>query len=190
VKILEDRSLLKVGSTTFLTIYEKHSPTTIEIEDPVGLEIIEVFTGTNGTNGQDLEIRAENSTIQTRYTNEVSWKDLIDLTTVPGKSIEMNVSDTHIQWRLTGDPLWIDIISLEELRSGAEYVHPSNHPASIIVEDANRVFISETEKENLLSMYETREYVYNQILSSSQWNIEHNLNRFPSVSIVDSAGSV
>lgn len=33
-------------------------------------------------------------------------------------------------------------------------------------------------------------YVHNQIVPSSTWVITHNLNKFPSVTIVDSAGTV
>lgn len=33
-------------------------------------------------------------------------------------------------------------------------------------------------------------YVYNQISASKVWTINHNLNKYPSVSIVDSAGNL
>lgn len=33
-------------------------------------------------------------------------------------------------------------------------------------------------------------YVYTQTVTASSWEIEHNLGRFPSVEVVDSAGSV
>lgn len=33
-------------------------------------------------------------------------------------------------------------------------------------------------------------YVHQQMVPSATWNITHNLNRFPSVTVVDSAGSV
>jgi hypothetical protein len=36
----------------------------------------------------------------------------------------------------------------------------------------------------------TTTYIHNQQQSTSSWEIEHNLNRFPSVEVVDSAGSV
>ena len=35
-----------------------------------------------------------------------------------------------------------------------------------------------------------KNYVHNQIASSNTWNIANNLNKFASVSVVDSAGSV
>jgi len=33
-------------------------------------------------------------------------------------------------------------------------------------------------------------YVHNQITASTTWNIQHNLNDYPSVTVIDSAGSV
>lgn len=33
-------------------------------------------------------------------------------------------------------------------------------------------------------------YTHNQIASSSTWTINHNLNKYPSVTVVDSAGTV
>lgn len=33
-------------------------------------------------------------------------------------------------------------------------------------------------------------YVHDQIMASSQWTIGHNLNKFPTVTIVDSSGNV
>ena len=35
-----------------------------------------------------------------------------------------------------------------------------------------------------------KRFVYNQSSSSSVWTIEHNLNKFPSVTVVDSAGTI
>lgn len=35
-----------------------------------------------------------------------------------------------------------------------------------------------------------KHYVHTQMVASASWTIEHNLNKFPSVSIVDSGGSV
>ena len=35
-----------------------------------------------------------------------------------------------------------------------------------------------------------KHYVYNQVVASNEWNIQHNLNKYPSVTIVDSAENV
>ena len=33
-------------------------------------------------------------------------------------------------------------------------------------------------------------YVFEQNIASKEWNVEHNLNKYPSITVVDSAGSV
>lgn len=35
-----------------------------------------------------------------------------------------------------------------------------------------------------------KHYVYNQVVALNEWNIQHNLNKYPSVTIVDSAENV
>jgi len=35
-----------------------------------------------------------------------------------------------------------------------------------------------------------KRFVYNQNVASAVWNIEHNLNKFPSVTVADSAGTI
>lgn len=41
------------------------------------------------------------------------------------------------------------------------------------------------EKEKLNNLESDKTYVYTQVFETTSWNIEHNLNKFPSVSIVD-----
>ena len=36
----------------------------------------------------------------------------------------------------------------------------------------------------------TNTYVHDQMVASAHWTIEHNLDKYPSVSVVDSAGSI
>ena len=42
------------------------------------------------------------------------------------------------------------------------------------------------DKEKLNGLESDKTYVYTQVFETTSWNIEHNLNKFPSVSIVDS----
>lgn len=65
---------------------------------------------------------------------------------------------------------------------------PENLPASAIVEDSERVFLTSSEKSNLLSFKES--YTHNQMVSSDRWIINHNLGKFPSVTVKDSADSL
>ena len=65
---------------------------------------------------------------------------------------------------------------------------PENLPASSIVEDSERVFLTSSEKSNLLSFKES--YIHNQMESSAKWIVNHNLGKFPSVTVKDSAESL
>lgn len=47
-------------------------------------------------------------------------------------------------------------------------------------------FVSKEEKQKI---GKSETYVHNQMASSSVWEIEHNLGKFPSITIVDSAGT-
>lgn len=41
-----------------------------------------------------------------------------------------------------------------------------------------------------LGIISDKEFVYNQVTSSDIWEITHNLNKYPAVTVVDSGGSV
>lgn len=68
------------------------------------------------------------------------------------------------------------------------YAHPETHNAGMIVENDDRVFLTCNEKKDLLSRKDSE--VYTQITPSTVWTISHEMNRFPSVTVVDSANSV
>ncbi len=44
--------------------------------------------------------------------------------------------------------------------------------------------------EQMASIYADKHYIHNQIKSSDVWTIQHNLDKYPSVIIVDSSNSV
>ena len=71
---------------------------------------------------------------------------------------------------------------------GETYIHPDTHPAAMIVESEERVFLSNQEKTALLSF--TESYVHDQLSSSAVWAVMHNLNKYPNVTILDSAGTL
>ena len=68
------------------------------------------------------------------------------------------------------------------------YTPPSSYPASMIVEDAERMFVTEAEKAALLGFRESD--VFTQMVSSATWTIQHNLDKYPSVTVIDSAGTI
>ena len=65
------------------------------------------------------------------------------------------------------------------------YTHPETHSADMIEETEERNFISVSEKEKALETY-----VYYQIEGSDEWVITHNLDKYPSVSVVDTGDSL
>lgn len=65
---------------------------------------------------------------------------------------------------------------------------PTSFPAAGVVEDEGHVFLTASQKSDLLSFKEN--FVHNQLLAADTWNITHNLGKHPSVTVVDSAGTV
>lgn len=70
---------------------------------------------------------------------------------------------------------------------GETYIHPATHPAAMIVESADRVFLSAAERTSLLTKKD--DYVHTQSSPSAVWYVSHNLGKQPAVTIVDSAGT-
>lgn len=70
------------------------------------------------------------------------------------------------------------------------YKHPDTHPASMIEEEDNRMFMTMTEKEELQGLLERETFVHTQIEATKEWIISHPLNKHPAVAVVDSAGSI
>lgn len=67
-----------------------------------------------------------------------------------------------------------------------EIFHFETSAEQVIVSD-DKQFITAEEKEFLA---QPKHYVHNQMSASSDWLVQHDLGRYPSVSIVDSAGSL
>lgn len=70
------------------------------------------------------------------------------------------------------------------------YEHPDTHPASMIEEEDNRMFMTMTEKEELQGLLERETFVHTQIEATKEWIISHSLDKYPAVAVVDSAGSI
>lgn len=75
---------------------------------------------------------------------------------------------------------------LESLKGkdGGAYIHPDSHPADMIEETEERQFISLEEKLRLSG------YIHDQIAPSRIWHVTHNLDKFPSVTVVDTGNNV
>lgn len=75
---------------------------------------------------------------------------------------------------------------IKNSRGEYEIVHFQTS-ADQIITDENFQFVTLEEKEQISKI---KHYVHNQIAANNVWEINHNLGKFPSVSIVDSAGTV
>ena len=101
-----------------------------------------------------------------------------------GREILFQVNETHIQWQYAGEETWTNLIAIADLKGDT----PTSFPAAGVVEDEGHVFLTANQKSDLLSFKEN--FVHNQLLAADTWNITHNLGKYPSVTVVDSAGTV
>lgn len=115
---------------------------------------------------------------------------LVGIVSDDGLSVNVTIVGTGEQGEIGKSTyeLWLEAGnegSLNDyLESIGAYIHPESHPASMIVEDVDRNFITQLEKDNLYG------YVHEQIKASKTWVIVHNLGKHPSVSVVDSSGKL
>ena len=79
--------------------------------------------GIQGEAGKEVQLQVTATHIQWKYTDEVTWTDLILLSTLKGDTgddgleIELQVTATHIQWQYVGGS-WTNLIALSELVGG------------------------------------------------------------------------
>ena len=75
---------------------------------------------------------------------------------------------------------------IKNSKGGYETVHFQTS-ADLIVTNDDLQFVTKEEKQKINSI---KSHMHNQISSAAVWDIQHNLGKFPSVSVVDSAGSI
>lgn len=73
---------------------------------------------------------------------------------------------------------------IEFLRANT-YVHPETHSANMITETEEKQFLTGYEKNIVLTTC-----IHEQIASSNEWTVIHNLNKYPSVTIVDTVNNI
>jgi hypothetical protein len=112
-----------------------------------------------------------------------------------GKSIEYNWNGTQLGVRVEGttEYVYVDLKGEkgetgEQGPPGPKGDTPTSFPAAGVIEDEGHVFLTANQKSALLSFKEN--FVHNQLLAAAVWNITHNLGKYPSVTVVDSAGTV
>ena len=93
--------------------------------------------------------------------------------------------DTNIIAVISND-LTIETIIVEEVQIVAEII--GEGPPGYTPQKGIDYFTQEDIDELVSEIRQT--YIHEQILASNVWNITHNLGKFPSVTVVDSAGSL
>lgn len=140
--------------------------------------------------------------------------NIYTMETGDGRDIELAIVDEYICWRRVNDVNWIQLIPLSALKGDSpikgidywteedkatilEYINeaiggniPHNNLIDRDADDAHPISSISGLKERLDSIVEDKSYVHYQRTSSDRWDIVHNLNKYPSVAIVDSADNV
>lgn len=115
--------------------------------------------------------------------------ELVGEITDDGLSINVTIVGTGEKGEAgkSAHELWIDAGnegSLEDFLSTIGiYTHPETHPASMIEEDIDRNFVTVRQKDSLYG------HIHEQIKASKTWVISHILDKYPSISVVDSSGN-
>lgn len=140
--------------------------------------------------------------------------NIYTMETGDGRDIELAIVDEYICWRRVNDVNWIQLIPLSALKGDSpvkgidywteedksnilEYINeaiggniPHNNLIDRDAEDAHPISSISGLEDRLNSIVEDKNYIHYQRTSSDSWNIVHNLNKYPSVTVVDSAGSI
>lgn len=140
--------------------------------------------------------------------------NIYTMETGDGRDIELAIVDEYICWRRVNDVNWIQLIPLSALKGDSpikgidywteedkatilKYIDeaiggniPHNNLIDRDADDAHPISSISGLKERLDSIVEDKSYVHYQRTSSDSWNIVHNLNKYPSVTTVDSADNV
>ena len=136
--------------------------------------------------------------------------NIYTMPTGDGRDIELCVTDEAICWRRVGDIDWsilvplvditpqkgVDYLTEEEMTSIKEYVSDTvkedilpgdTLPGTfVVVGDDGKLECSEVHLDDI----KDKVYIHKQSTATDKWTIVHNLNKHPSVSVVDSAGNL
>ena len=80
--------------------------------------------GVDGINGKEVTFRVSEGYIQWQYLGDLSWNNLVALSTLTGsdgvdgtngtdgKEVTFQVSNGYIQWQYVGDTSWTNLVVL------------------------------------------------------------------------------
>ena len=87
----------------------------------------------SGDDGREVEFGLSSTHVQWRYVGDVSWTDLIALSSLvgaTGATPELQATATNLQWREPGG-VWADLVALEDLRGPRGYLGPSAYEVAV-----------------------------------------------------------
>lgn len=139
--------------------------------------------------------------------------NIYTMETGDGRDIELAIVDEYICWRRVNDVNWIQLIPLSELKGESpvkgidywteediasilDYINqaiggdiPHNNLLDRDAPDAHPISSITGLEDRLNKISSDKNYVYTQRSASDSWDIVHNLNKYPAITIVDSANN-
>lgn len=76
-------------------------------------------TGTVGQPGKTPEIRIGAGYIQWKYTDDVNWNNLIELSALTGPGVQLRNFNGNIEWKPTNEMYWETLVSLDTITGPA-----------------------------------------------------------------------
>lgn len=137
--------------------------------------------------------------------------NIYTMETGDGRELELTVLDGYVCWRRVNDVNWTPLVSLSDLspKKGIDYWTDEDFQEILGYvnanigndifhhnllgrdeEDQHPVTAITGLKEILDSIQSDKSYIHKQSSASTTWHIVHNLNKYPSVTVVDSAKTV
>lgn len=153
-----------------------------------------------------MESRSINSTPSLR-----GRLNIYTMETGDGRELELSIVDDVLCWRRLNDVAWIPLVNVSELtpQKGVDYWTVDDqseileYVASNIRESLQHSDLSGCDASNLhpissiigleemlANLSADKSYIHSQKSASNIWHVTHNLNKYPNVTIVDSANTV
>lgn len=166
---------------------------TINAKDPkdISIGVTEVLVELEKPSEINIEI--EESAIV-----EASLSSDLDLTASVSSQNEVNVeilgSGPAGRDGLNAYEMWLNrgnVGSLDDFfnslkgQDGVNYIHPETHSADMITETEGKQFMSSSEKTKALDTF-----ISDQQIALKVWRVDHYLNKYPSVTVVDTDDKV
>ena len=157
-------------------IFDGSEEIIVDINDPAILE---------GTSESIVEIEGEVSGAADMV-GEVGSHNEINVDIIASGPKGVDGLDAYEMWLEKGNEGSLeDFFNSLKGADGLNYIHPEAHSAEMITETEEKNFMSLSEKNKALSTY-----IHIQDGAANIWTIAHDLDKYPSVDVVDSGGTI